>query len=343
MWKHKIRAFMSDGLSAIMEGRRGKEMQHYLFVHFREKTSPDGEQVYFAVSRDGFQWTALNGGQPVLWAYFGDYGVRDMTIVRDRLTGRFHIFATDLSLAYGMRGKYDHSWERIKRSGSKALAHWASDDLTHWSEERLLALGDERFGCLWAPDILFDPAEGDYVLHWSSSHASNDFGPMAIYYSRTQDFVHYSKPAVLYRKADSGCIDSAMYEENGRYYLFVKSEGQPEHIIQLVSDRVTGPFERVGRFDEAMAAVEPGLYEAPTAVRLEDGRWCLFIDYYGVRGAGQGYVPFIAPDLGSGAFVRSDQAFSFPYGFKHGTVLTITQEEYERLLRRDWSDVEDPR
>ena len=27
-------------------------MQHYLFVHFREKTSPDGEQVHFAVATD---------------------------------------------------------------------------------------------------------------------------------------------------------------------------------------------------------------------------------------------------------------------------------------------------
>ena len=41
-------------------------MQHYLFVHFREKTSPDGEQVHFAISRDGFHWQALNGGHPVL-------------------------------------------------------------------------------------------------------------------------------------------------------------------------------------------------------------------------------------------------------------------------------------
>lgn len=41
-------------------------MQHYLFVHFREKTSPDGEQVHFAISRDGFHWQALNGGHPIL-------------------------------------------------------------------------------------------------------------------------------------------------------------------------------------------------------------------------------------------------------------------------------------
>lgn len=30
--------------------------QAYLFVHFREKTTPDGEQVYFGISRDGFHW-----------------------------------------------------------------------------------------------------------------------------------------------------------------------------------------------------------------------------------------------------------------------------------------------
>ena len=85
-------------------------MQHYLFVHFREKTSPDGEQVHFAVSRDGFHWQALNGGHPVLWAYYGDRGVRDMTIVRGHASGKFHIFATDLSLSYGMRNQYQHSW-----------------------------------------------------------------------------------------------------------------------------------------------------------------------------------------------------------------------------------------
>ena len=28
-------------------------MQNYLFVHFREKTTPDGEQVHFSLSRDG--------------------------------------------------------------------------------------------------------------------------------------------------------------------------------------------------------------------------------------------------------------------------------------------------
>ena len=107
-------------------------MSCYLFVHFRETTSPEGEQVYFGLSRDGFNWEALNEGRPILWAYYGDRGVRDMTVIRSAENGRFHIFATDLSLSYGMRGKYRHSWQNIKRHGSHDLAHWESDDLVHW-------------------------------------------------------------------------------------------------------------------------------------------------------------------------------------------------------------------
>lgn len=324
-------------------------MQNYLFVHFREKTSPDGEQVYFAISRDGFHWEALNDGQPVLWAYYGDHGVRDMTICRDKATGRFHIFATDLSLSYGMRGKYNQSWRNINLHGSKDLAHWWSDDLVHWSEQEMITFGDEGAGCIWAPDIIYDPEHEDYVLHWSYCHADNNYGPMAIYYARTKDFATWTKPALLYRKEDSGCIDSAMYEEDGKYYLFVKSEGNPRRMIELVSDHVTGPWTRVEAFDKSMEQVAAGLYEAPTAVRFEDGqspdgsRWALFIDYYGVKGAGQGYVPFVAPSMASGEFTRSDAAFSFPYGFKHGTILTITEEEFDRMKAHDWNDVKDNR
>ena len=133
-------------------------------------------------------------------------------------------------------------------------------------------------------------------------------------------------------------IDSAIYEEDGFYYLFVKSEANPARIILLRSEHAGGPYIRIPAFDESMKEIEAGLYEAPTAVRLEDGKWCLFLDYYGVPGAGQGYVPFVADSLAGGGFVRSDKEFSFPYGFKHGTILKISDEEYERILKHDWSD-----
>ena len=317
-------------------------MKHYLFVHFRETTTPDGEQVYFALSRDGFRWEALNNGRPVLWAYYGDRGVRDMTIVRDRFSGRFHIFATDLSLSYGMRGKYRHSWEEISRNGSKCLAHWQSEDLVHWTEEELIGMGDD-FGCVWAPDILFDESAGEYLLHWSSCHRADDYRIKSIWFSHTKDFRNFSAPRILFRFPETDVIDSAMYTEGGKYYLFVKKSRNPEQVIELVSEKITGPFTPVPAFDESLSVIEAGKYEAPTALQFDDGRWCLFLDYYGVSGAGQGYIPFVAETLGSGRFVRSDREFSFPYRFKHGTVLTITGEEYERMKNHHWLDVPDGR
>lgn len=272
----------------------------------------------------------------MLWAYYGDKGVRDHTIVRNQQDGLYHIFATDLSLSYGMRNQYHRSWEEISRHGSKCLAHWQSADLVHWTEQELIPLGDERFGCLWAPDVIFDMQRQEYVLHWSSSRVEDDFASKAIYCSRTTDFKHFTAPELLYRKEDASVIDSAIYQEDGAYYMFVKSDENPERVILLSAPSLTGPWTRVHAFDHEMAKLEAGKYEAPTAMRLEDGRWCLFLDYYGVPGAGQGYVPFVAPSLKSGDFVRSDRAFSFPYGFKHGTILTIGEEEYKRLQNFQW-------
>ena len=312
-------------------------MRAYLFVHFRERKTPDGEQVYFGLSRDGFHWEMVNDGHPVLWSHLGEKGVRDCTIIRCEKDGKYRIFATDLSLAYNFRNKYHFDWPTVSHNGSKYLAMWESEDLVNWSEQRLLLLGDEDFGCLWAPDVFYDPEKEDYVLHWSSSHASNGFGNMGIWFSRTRDFKSFEIPKLLYQKNDAGVIDSAIYTENGKYFIFLKSDRNPERIILLQADHAEGPYIRNEEFDRSMLAIEAGLYEGPTAVRLEDGRWCLFLDYYGVPGAGQGYVPFVADTLASGRFVRSDKQFSFPYGYKHGTVIPITIEEYERIRNHDWS------
>jgi hypothetical protein len=304
-------------------------MDAYLFVHFREKRTPDGEQVYFGISEDGLNWETVNGGDPVLWSYQGDKGVRDCTITRTA-DGRFVVMGTDLSLAYGMPNQYDDSWGEIVRNGSDALVLWESDDLVEWSDQRMIELGDGQFGCLWAPDITYDRENDEYVVHWSSTHRSTDYGKHAIYYSRTESFETFSDPECLYEKADSPVIDSAMVEHEGSYYCFLKSETDPAGIILLKADSATGPFSRVDAFDETMDGLEGARYEAPTVFQLEDGRWCLFLDYFGGSPETQGYVPFVADSLNE-AFERAEAEFSFPYGFKHGTVLPITAEEYDRL------------
>jgi len=312
-------------------------MEAYLFVHFREKETTDGEQVYFALSKDGFHWEQVNDGKPVLWSKMGDKGVRDHTIIRTK-DNKFFILATDLSLAGCYKTKYKSNWVNIARYGSKSLSLWESDDLIHWSPQRMITLGNDDFGCLWAPDIIYDKENNDYVIHWSSAHVSDNYKNKAIYYTRTKDFVNFTKAELMYRKEDSGVIDSAIYEENGTYYRFLKSEGNPTAVILQKGKELTGTYTRIDAFDNEMQKLESAAYEAPTAFQLANGKWCLMLDFFGVRGDGQGYVPFIADDLASGRFIRSEEAFSFPYGFKHGTVLSITGEEYNHIKDRKVTD-----
>ncbi|MDQ0171329.1 glycoside hydrolase family 43 protein [Paenibacillus tundrae] len=302
----------------------------YLFVHFREKTTPDGEQVYFGLSKDGLQWESVNDGKPILWSNQGEQGVRDHTIVRTK-DGKFFIISTDLSLANCFHSKYERDWNNISRNGSKCLSMWESDDLVYWSEQRMVELGDEDFGCLWAPDVLYDEKRKDYIIHWSSSHASNNYGDKAIYYTRTKDFVQFDKAQLLCRKDGSGIIDSAIYEEDGSYYRFLKSEANPEGIILQEGNTITGTYRTNQKFEEEMKKLGHGAYEGPTAFQLESGKWCLLLDYFGVPGEGQGYVPFLSDNLKDGRFIRSEEHFSFPYRFKHGTVIAITKEEYDRI------------
>ncbi len=313
-------------------------MQCYLFVHFKEKRTPDGEQVYFGLSKDGFHWEEVNNGNPVLWSMLGEKGVRDFTIIRSD-NGKFYIIATDLSLSYEMRPTYHNSWREVQLNGSNKFMMWESEDLVHWSAQKELPVRKPGEGCCWAPDIIQDKNTGEYIIHWSSPNKDRNM-EMCIYYVRTKDFETFTEPQILYEKENDGAIDSCMVEENGTYYLWVKSFKNPVGVIMLKSDCITGPFERVWKFDEEMDKLEGGaeVYEAPTACKLEDGSYCLMLDFFGAKGKGQGYVPFRARDIASGEFKRSDEEFVYPYGFKHGTILAISEEEYERIRSFDFDE-----
>ena len=63
-----------------------------------------------------------------------------------------------------MRNQYHNSWDEIGRNGSKYFSVWESEDLVNWSDQRLVKIGDDDFGCLWAPDLIYDKENGEYVL-----------------------------------------------------------------------------------------------------------------------------------------------------------------------------------
>ncbi|MCR5040568.1 MAG: glycoside hydrolase family 43 protein [Clostridia bacterium] len=303
----------------------------FLSVHFKEKTTPDGEQVHFAVSRNGLDWEQVNGGRPVLTAEKGEKGCRDIEIVR-LASGGFVILTTDLAIARrAEKGPID--WKYINSHGSKMLRMWRSEDLVHFSDEELLYFGRDDLGCLWAPEVFYDGEAGEYLIHWGSTAASDGFSHMRIYACRTRDFRSFTKPEVFFEK-DTEILDSHLVKHDQKYYLFYKDSRRSKNMLstcpKLYGEYVNDPvFEA---FTSSMPS--PGAYEGPTTFVLPDGRWCLMLDFFGCEKEKMGYVPFVSARPGDVRFARSEE-FSFPYGFKHGKVIEISEEEYVGLQNRD--------
>lgn len=304
----------------------------YLSVHFREKLTPDGEQVHFAVSSDGYNWESLNGGRPVLESKLGTGGVRDIEIIR-RADGKFSILATDLCVVKRMDENHNIDWKDINHNGSKCLSYWESDDLINFSEQQLLYFGRDDFGCLWAPEITYDEDNKEYLIHWGSTVKEDGFNHMSIYCCRTKDFRSFSYPELFFTK-DNEILDSHLMKHGEKWHLFYKNSNNPSGNMHETSDNINGPFVHDDEFDALVRYyTNGGSYEGATTYTLPDGRWCLMLDFFGCPKDQMGYVPFVSKAQGDTAFKRADSEFSFPYGFKHGRFIQITEEEYCRLKK----------
>ena len=307
----------------------------YLLVHYKSPNARMDEQVHFALSQDGFHWEAVNGGDPVFVAEKGERGVRDISILRTN-DNKFIILGNDLCMSENFEKKYQRQWPNMGRYGSKCINMWKSDDLVHWSEQQQVELGDENFGCFWGPNAMYEPSLGKYVVYWASSHSSNDYGAKSIYYSETEDFETFGKAKFLCNKSDASVVDPCIFVVDGTYYRFLKSRSNPFAVILEKGKSFDGPYERVEGLDGWMSELKANEYEAPLIYQLPDGRWCLMMDYFGEDRSYKGYIPFIATDLENGIFGEAVDQFSFPYGMKHGMVLEITMEEYDRIKNFSW-------
>ncbi len=302
----------------------------YLFTHFKEKITPDGEQVYFAISKDGFNWSAVNSGEPILTSTIGEKGCRDIEIIRLK-TGGFVILTTDLSIAYRMDENYQVNWKEVNSTGSKCLCMWKTDDLINFSEQKRIYFGRDDFGCLWAPEIFYDEINNEYLIHWGSTVKEDNYTHMSIYCCTTKDFESFSEPKLFFTK-DNEILDTHLVKVDDTYHLFYKNAEHPSMNMHSTSKNLYGPYEHDKAFEDYMATLyRPGSYEAPTTLILPDGRWCLMLDFFGCEKEKMGYVPFVSEKPGNSDFKRADESFSFPYGFKHGGIIEITDEEYEAV------------
>lgn len=108
---------------------------------------------------------------------------------------------------------------------NRAMVLLRSDDLVNWKhsviniQERYR--GQEDLKRVWAPQTIFDPVKGKYMVYWSMQHGA---GPDIIYYAYANaSFTDFEgEPQVLFLpKNGKSCIDGDIINKNGLYYLFL--------------------------------------------------------------------------------------------------------------------------
>ena len=108
-------------LSACLSIHAGEPYVAYLFAYFQGNHISQ-EAVCFAVSKDGYNFHALNGNKPVLdsKAISSTGGVRDPHILRAEDGKTFYMVLTDMVSANG--------WD-----SNRAMVMLRSTDLIHWT------------------------------------------------------------------------------------------------------------------------------------------------------------------------------------------------------------------
>ncbi len=300
----------------------------YLFVHFIGE-GPEGEQIYFSLSRDGLHWQDLNGGKPVLYSGIGEKGVRDPFLLRSPWMKegqpKYYLIATDLRIEAGK------GWHAAQFEGSRDIIVWESDNLVDWSAPAAHTVAVPEAGCAWAPEAIYDEEKDAILLFWASMvRRPGDEAPkQRIYASYTRDFKSFTEP-FIYLESRNHVIDTTMIRAKDGYYRYSKDETEKNIRVDFSNSL------RPESFRQVHSDTLKDLYgvEGPEIFPFNDREeWCLIVDRFAAR---KGYLPLVTDDLSTGHFrILEDPQFDMGQTRKrHGGVLNITEEEFRRLEER---------
>ena len=192
----------------------------YLFAYFRnDAKTTNGENVFYAVSKDGYNYEALNGGVPVASASQGTGHSRDPYIMKaqDGAEYKYYMVATDANTT----NNYNNT----------GLHTWGSNDLITWDELANPQFATDKGGgsktitnMCWAPEAIWDPVAGKYMVYFATNEADSAANESAkIYYSYTADFRTFTEKKVLFDPG-YGVIDAYITPYGNGYVLLYKKE-----------------------------------------------------------------------------------------------------------------------
>jgi beta-xylosidase len=274
----------------------------FVFAYFK-----DGDRgLYLATSNDGYEWTSVNGGSPVMSS---------------------PIWLRDPSVKLGPDGVF----HMVFTGGSRPdeIGYSASRDLLNWSVPRTLRVMGSAPGTMacWAPELVYDEEKQRWLIAWSSE-VEGRFEETRhqakvnhrIYYTTTTDFRQLAEPRLL---LDPGytCIDPTFLRANGRYYMFFKDERDNPSKKQV---RMTSAPSPEGPYDKVSDALTVTRVEGPCAIKVGDDYMVYFDEYRWDR-----YGAIRSRDLKSWSDVT--KLMRFPPQRRHGSFLQVPREIGERL------------
>lgn len=302
--------------SQYKSGPENKDFAGYLFAYFTGN-SDDQEAVHYAVSPDGYNYSALNKGLPVLDSkqISSTGGVRDPHILRCENGSGFYMVLTDMTARKG--------WD-----SNRAMVLLKSDNLIDWSSSVVNIQnkyeGQEALKRVWAPQTIYDRSTAKYMVYWSMKHG-NDGSDIIYYAYANDDFTDLEgEPKVLFMPQNKrSCIDGDIVEKNGLYYLFYKTEGDSNGIRLAITNSLTSGvwIEQPGYKQQTKDAVEGScLFK-----RNNTDTYILMYDVY-MKGR---YQFCESNDLD--VFKEVDKKITMDFKPRHGYVVPVTRRELKSL------------
>jgi hypothetical protein len=307
-----------------------KDFAGYLLVYFKDQT----QSAYFAISRDGYTFTDINGGGPVFdGALLAEQkGVRDPHVTRGP-DGAFYLVMTDLHI-FGQRAGYrTNQWERPAEKygwgNNRALVLMKSYDLVHWThadfrvDQAFPELGD--IDCSWAPETIYDEAKGKMMVYFTIRYNNKD---CHLYYSyANDDFTKLeTKPELI---TDIGGLDGDLTRVGDKFQLFYVADAKIRHAVSAqINQGFTAEPQRID--PNTVSTEAPNLFK-----RLETGTYVLMYDVYGGRPNNMGFsetTDFLTY-TNIGRFnegVMKTVNFDRP---KHGAVTYLTPDELKAIAQ----------
>ncbi len=305
---------------------------NYLFAYF---PANDNENIYYALSNDGYNFTPMNNGKRVVAADTVSIkkGLRDPHVLRAP-DGWFYMVNTDMKSAEG--------W-----ASNRGMVLMKSRNLINWKHstvhfpDKYKGKNFANVTRVWAPETIWDAnyvnkdgSKGRPLVYYSLLTNDGTIPYDKVYFNyANEDFTDLEgDPTHFFDRGKSTIDMDIVYNPVDKlYHAFYKNEGdggickvQAQTLTSENGTKAPTWYKRSGALQQTTEAVEgAGVFKL-----INQNSWVLMYDCYM-----NGHYQFTSStDLDNFKFVQ-DTKTSGAFTPRHGTILPITAQETAALMK----------